>query len=34
MKEVFITEQELEYLTNIPNMVGEDTIPYKSKILN
>jgi hypothetical protein len=32
MKEIFITEQELEYLTNIPAMVCEETIPYKSKM--
>ena len=32
MKEIFVTEQELEYLTDIPNMVGEETIPYNSKM--
>ena len=32
MEEIFITEQELEYLTDIPNMVGEETILYNSKM--
>ena len=32
MKEIFITEQELEYLTNIPDVVGEEVIPYNSKM--
>ena len=31
MEEIYITEQELEYLTNIPNMVCEDTVSYKTK---
>ena len=31
MEEIFITEQELEYLTNIPNVVCEKTVPYKSR---
>jgi len=28
---MYITEQELEYLTNIPDMVCEDAVPYKAK---
>jgi len=32
MKEIFITEQELEYLTDIPTMAGEETISYNSKM--
>ena len=32
MEEIFITEQELEYFTNIPNIVNEATVPYKSKM--
>ena len=32
MEEIFITEEELEYLTNIPNMVCEKTVLYKSRI--
>ena len=31
MEEIYITEQELEYLTNIPNVVCEDAAPYKSQ---
>ena len=31
MEEIFITEEELEYFTNIPNVVRERTIPYKYK---
>jgi len=31
MEELYITEEELEYLTEIPTMVCEDAAPYKSK---
>ena len=31
MEEIYITEQELEYLTNIPDEVCEDATPYKRK---
>ena len=32
MEELLITEEELEYFTNIPiNMVCEDPAPYKSQ---
>ena len=31
MEEIYITEQELEYLTNIPCVVCEDAAPYKRK---
>ena len=32
MEELFITEDELEYLTNVPDVVCEETVPYKSKM--
>jgi hypothetical protein len=32
MEEIFITEQELDYLTIIPTVVCEKTVPYKSRI--
>ena len=32
MEEIFITEEELEYLTNIPNVVSEEAIPLKPKM--
>ena len=32
MEEIFITEQELEYFTDIPNVVCEPTVPYKSQM--
>jgi len=28
MEELYITEQELEYLTNVPSVVCEDATPY------
>jgi len=28
MEEIFITEEELEYFTNVPSMVCEEAIPY------
>ena len=31
MEELYITEKELEYLTEIPTMVGEPVAPYKRK---
>ena len=31
MEELYITEEELEYLTNIPSFVCEDAAPYKRK---
>ena len=31
MGEIFITEEELEYLTDIPMVVCEEAVPYKSK---
>jgi len=31
MEEIFITEEELEYLTDIPTVVSEETVPYKSR---
>ena len=31
MEELYITEQELEYFTNIPSVVCEDAAPYKRK---
>ena len=31
MEELYITEEELEYLTEIPTMVCEDMAPYKRK---
>ena len=31
MKEIFITEEELEYFTDIPTVVSEETVPYKSR---
>jgi hypothetical protein len=31
MEELYITEQELEYLTNIPGVVCEDATLYKRK---
>ncbi len=31
MEELYITEEELEYLTEIPTMVGEPLVPYKRK---
>ena len=30
MEEILITEEELEYFTDIPNVVCEETVPYKS----
>ena len=32
MEELIITEQELDYFTNIPGRVCEETISYKSKM--
>ena len=32
MEEIFITEQELEYFTDIPNVVCEKTVPYQSQM--
>jgi len=29
---MYITEQELEYLTNIPDVVCEDAVSYKSQM--
>jgi len=31
MEEIYITEQELEYLTDIPNVVCEPAVSYKTK---
>ena len=31
MEELLITEEDLDYFTNIPDKVCEATIPYKSK---
>jgi len=31
MEELFITEEDLDYFTNIPDMVCEESVPYKSK---
>ena len=31
MEELYVTEQELEYLINIPSVVCEDAAPYKRK---
>ena len=31
MEELFITEEDLDYFTNIPNMVCEETVQYKAK---
>jgi hypothetical protein len=32
MEEIYITEDELEYLTNIPDLVCEETVQYQSKM--
>ena len=32
MEEIFITEREMEYFTNIPDVVCEEAFPYKSQI--
>lgn len=32
MEEIFITEQELEYLTDVPNMVCEEQISLKPRM--
>ena len=32
MEEILITEQELDYFTNISDRVCEETIPYQSKM--
>ena len=32
MEEIFITEDELEYLTNVSDVVCEETVSYKSKM--
>jgi len=32
MEEIFVTEEELDYFTNIPDMVCEATVPYQSKM--
>jgi hypothetical protein len=32
MKEIFITEEELDYFTDIPNVVCENTALYKSQM--
>ena len=31
MEEIFITEEELKYLTDFPDMVCEGMVPYKSQ---
>ena len=31
MEEILITEEELEYLTNVPDAVCEPAVPYKAK---
>ena len=31
MEEIFITEEELEYFTDIPTVICEEAVPYKSK---
>ena len=31
MEEIFITEDDLDYFTNIPYRVCEETVSYKSK---
>ena len=32
MEEIYITEQELEYLTDVSDVVCEETVPYKSQM--
>ena len=32
MEEIYVTEQELEYLTDVSCMVCEEILPYKSQI--
>jgi hypothetical protein len=32
MEDIFITEEELDYFTNIPDMACEEAIPYQSKM--
>ena len=32
MEEIFIAEEDLEYYTNIPTVVCEESVPYKSKM--
>ena len=32
MEEIYITEQKLEYLTNVPDEVCEEAVPYKSQM--
>ena len=32
MDEIYITDEELDYFTNIPDVVCEETVPYKSKM--
>ena len=32
MEELFITEEELDYFTDVPDRVCEDTVYYKSKM--
>jgi hypothetical protein len=32
MEEIYITEEELDYFTNIPDVVCEEAVPYKSKM--
>jgi len=32
MEEIYITEEELEYLTNVPTMVCEEAFPLKPKM--
>jgi len=31
MEEILITEEDLEYLTDVSNVVCEETVPYKTK---
>ena len=32
MEEIFITEEELEYFTNVPNVVSEEAFSIKPKM--
>ena len=32
MEELFITEEELEYFTNVPNVVSEEAFSFKPKM--
>jgi len=32
MEDIFITEEELDYFTNIPDTLCEEAVPYHSKM--